>query len=78
MTEELSPADRSSLAAEHGPVNMAVGGLMLFAPEPRLTRATVAARLTERIHLIPGCASGSKSHPSGSPTRSGPTTPALT
>jgi diacylglycerol O-acyltransferase / wax synthase len=53
MTEELSPADRSSLAAEHGPVNMAVGGLMLFAPEPRLNRATVAARLTERIHLIP-------------------------
>ncbi|MGH2869423.1 MAG: wax ester/triacylglycerol synthase family O-acyltransferase [Solirubrobacteraceae bacterium] len=53
MTEELSPADRSSLAAEHGPVNMAVGGLMLFAPEPRLTRAMVTARLAERIHLIP-------------------------
>jgi WS/DGAT/MGAT family acyltransferase len=53
MSEELSPADRSLLAAEHGPVNMAVGGLMLFAPEPRLTRAMVAARLTERIHLIP-------------------------
>ncbi|MGI9183487.1 MAG: wax ester/triacylglycerol synthase family O-acyltransferase [Solirubrobacteraceae bacterium] len=53
MTDELSPADRSALAAEHGPVNMAVGGLMLFAPEPRLTRAMVAARLTQRIHLIP-------------------------
>jgi diacylglycerol O-acyltransferase len=53
MTEELMPADRSSLAAEHGPVNMAVGGLMLFAPEPPLTRAIVAARLAERIHLIP-------------------------
>jgi WS/DGAT/MGAT family acyltransferase len=53
MPEELSPADRSSLAAEHGPVNMAVGGLMLFAPHPRLTRAMVAARLAERIHLIP-------------------------
>ena len=53
MTEELSPADRSSLAAEHGPVNMSVGGLLLFAGEPRLTRAMVAERLAERIHLIP-------------------------
>ena len=34
MPEELSPADRSSLAAEQGPVNMAVGGLMVFAAEP--------------------------------------------
>ncbi len=53
MTEELSPADRSSLAAEHGPINMAVGGLLVFDAEPRLTRATVAARIGERIHLIP-------------------------
>ena len=53
MTEELSPADRSSLAAEQGPVNMAVGGLMVFAAQPPLTRAMVTARLAERIHLIP-------------------------
>ncbi len=53
MTEELSPADRSSLAAERGSVNMAVGGLLVFDPEPPLTRAMVAARLAERIHLIP-------------------------
>ena len=53
MTEELSPADRSSLAAERGPVNMAVGGLLVFEPEPPLTRAMLAARLAERIHLIP-------------------------
>jgi diacylglycerol O-acyltransferase / wax synthase len=53
MTEELSPADRSSLAAEHGPVNMTVGGLLVFEPEPRLTRAIVVRRLGERIHLIP-------------------------
>ena len=53
MTEELSPADRSSLAAERGPVNMAVGGLLVFDAEPPLTRAMVAARLAERIHLIP-------------------------
>ena len=53
MTEELSPADRSSLAAERGPVNMAVGGLLVFASEPPLTRAMVAQRLADRIHLVP-------------------------
>jgi diacylglycerol O-acyltransferase len=53
VTEELSPADRSSLAAEQGPVSMAVGGLLLFEPQPALTRAMVARRLGERIHLIP-------------------------
>lgn len=53
MTEELSAADRSSLAAERGPINMAVGGLLVFAPEPALTRAMVAERIGERIHLIP-------------------------
>jgi diacylglycerol O-acyltransferase / wax synthase len=53
MTEELSPADRSSLAAERGPVNMAVGGLLVFEPEPPLTRAMIAERLAQRIHLIP-------------------------
>ncbi len=53
MIEELSPADRSSLAAERGPVNMAVGGLLVFEPEPPLTRSMVAQRIAERIHLIP-------------------------
>lgn len=53
MTQELSPADRSSLAAEHGSINMAVGGLLVFDPEPPLTRAMIAARIGERIHLIP-------------------------
>jgi diacylglycerol O-acyltransferase / wax synthase len=53
MTEELSPADRSSLAAEHGPVNMSVGGLLVFDSEPPLSRAVLAARLAERIHLVP-------------------------
>ncbi len=53
MSEELSPADRSSIAAERGPVNMAVGGLLVFDAEPPLTRALVAERLAERIHLIP-------------------------
>jgi WS/DGAT/MGAT family acyltransferase len=53
MTEELSPADRSSLAAERGPVNMAVGGLLVFESAPPLTRAMVTQRIAERIHLIP-------------------------
>ena len=53
MTEELSPADRSSLAAERGAINMAVGGLLVFEADPPLTRAAVAARIAERIHLIP-------------------------
>jgi diacylglycerol O-acyltransferase len=51
--EELSPADRSSLAAEHGAINMSVGGLLVFDAEPRLTRAMVAERIGERIHFIP-------------------------
>lgn len=50
-SQELSPADRSSLAAEHGSVNMSVGGLLVF--EPGLTRAMVAERIAERIHLVP-------------------------
>ena len=53
MPEELSPADRSSLAAEQGPVNMSVGGLMVFAAQPALNRQMVARRIGERIHLIP-------------------------
>jgi WS/DGAT/MGAT family acyltransferase len=53
VTEELSPADRSSLAAERGPVNMAAGGLLVFDPEPPLTRAMVLHRIAERIHLVP-------------------------
>jgi diacylglycerol O-acyltransferase len=53
MTEALSPTDRSSLAAEHGPINMAVGGVLVFEPEPPLTRAMVAGRFGERLHLLP-------------------------
>jgi diacylglycerol O-acyltransferase len=53
VTEELSPADRSSLAAERGPVNMAAGGLLVFEAEPPLTRAMVIERIGERIHLVP-------------------------
>jgi WS/DGAT/MGAT family acyltransferase len=53
MPEELSPSDRSALSAERGPINMAVGGLLVFDSEPRLSRAMVAERLAERIHLVP-------------------------
>lgn len=52
-SEALSPSDRSSLTAERGPINMAVGGLLVFDSDPPLTRAMVATRLGERIHLVP-------------------------
>jgi diacylglycerol O-acyltransferase / wax synthase len=53
MTEELSPADRSSLAAERGQINMAVGGLLVFEAQPPLSRAMVVDRIRERVHLVP-------------------------
>ena len=53
MAEELSPADRSSLSAEQGPVNMAVGGLLVFEGGAGLTHARVLERIEQRIHLIP-------------------------
>ncbi len=51
MTDPLSPADRASLQAERGPVNMAVAGVLVF--EPGLTYERVAARVAERLHLVP-------------------------
>jgi WS/DGAT/MGAT family acyltransferase len=53
MAEELSPSDRSALAAERGPINMAVGGLIVFEADPPLTRAMVADKIAERLHLVP-------------------------
>ncbi len=53
MAEPLSPADRSSLAAELGPVNMAVGGLLLFADGAGLRYENVLARVEDRLHLLP-------------------------
>jgi diacylglycerol O-acyltransferase / wax synthase len=54
MSQELSPADRSALSAERGPINMAVGGLLVFeSSSTPLTRAMVAERIGERIHLLP-------------------------
>jgi WS/DGAT/MGAT family acyltransferase len=53
MADELSPADRSSLAAEHGPVNMAVGGVLVFESGEGVTHDAIIARLEGRLHLIP-------------------------
>jgi diacylglycerol O-acyltransferase len=53
VVEELSPADRSSLAAEHGPVNMSVGGALLFEGGPGLEHEAILERLEGRLHLIP-------------------------
>jgi diacylglycerol O-acyltransferase len=53
MGDELSPADRSSLAAEQGPVNMAVGGVLVFEAGPGVSQDAVIERLDGRLHLIP-------------------------
>lgn len=53
MAEELSAADRSSLAAEQGPVNMAVGGVLIFEGGPGMTHDPVMQRIEDRLHLIP-------------------------
>jgi diacylglycerol O-acyltransferase / wax synthase len=53
MAEPLSAADRSSLAAEHGPVTMGVGGLLVFEAGPGLEHARVRERVEQRLHLIP-------------------------
>ena len=51
--ESLSPADRSSLQAERGPVNMAVAGALIFEPGEGTTYEAVEERLAARIHLLP-------------------------
>lgn len=53
MAEELSAADRSSLAAEQGPVNMAVGGVLIFEGGPGLEHDPVMERIEQRLHLLP-------------------------
>lgn len=53
MADDLSPADRASLAAERGPVNMTVGAALVFAGGPGLARDAIVARIGERLHLIP-------------------------
>jgi diacylglycerol O-acyltransferase / wax synthase len=53
IAEPLSAADRSSLAAEQGPVTMGVGGVLVFAAGPGLEHARVLERVERRLHLIP-------------------------
>ena len=53
MAEALSPGDRSSLAAEQGPVNMAVGAVLVFEGGRGLDYDAVVERLRTRLHLIP-------------------------
>ena len=53
MAEALSPSDRSSLAAERGPVNMAVGAVLVFESGRGLDYDAVVERLRTRLHLIP-------------------------
>ena len=53
MADPLSAADRSALAAEQGPVNMSVGGVLVFDDDPRLSASAIAERIAGRLHLIP-------------------------
>ena len=53
MAEPLSAADRSSLAAEQGPVNMTVGGVLLLDDGPGLRHDAILERVGSRLHLIP-------------------------
>jgi WS/DGAT/MGAT family acyltransferase len=53
MAEPLSPADRSSLSAEQGPINMTVGGILVFEGGPGMGYDAVLERLQARLHLIP-------------------------
>lgn len=53
MADDLSPADRSALSAEQGNVNMSVGGVLILEDGPALTREAIAARIANRLHLVP-------------------------
>jgi diacylglycerol O-acyltransferase len=53
VAEQLSPSDRSSLAAERGPVNMAVGAALVFDGGPGVEYRAVVERLRSRLHLVP-------------------------
>jgi diacylglycerol O-acyltransferase len=51
--ESLSAADRGSLQAERGPVNMAVAGTLIFEGGPGTAYEAVAERVAARLHLVP-------------------------
>src|SRR3954447_4620931 len=51
MAEDLSPADRSSLAAQQGPVSMGRGGVLVF--EAEIGHERLIERIGARLHLVP-------------------------
>jgi WS/DGAT/MGAT family acyltransferase len=53
MAEPLSPSDRSSLTAERGPINMTVGGVLVFERGKGVSYDAVVERIESRLHLIP-------------------------
>ena len=53
MADQLSPSDRSSLAAERGSVNMAIAGVIVLERGPGVTYDALCTRIAERIHLLP-------------------------
>jgi WS/DGAT/MGAT family acyltransferase len=53
MDERLSASDRASVQAERGPINMAVGGVLVFEDGPGLAHDALRDRLAQRLHLIP-------------------------
>jgi hypothetical protein len=53
MAEPLAAADRSALAAERGPVNMAVVGVLILEQGSGVTYDALCRRIDERIHLLP-------------------------
>ena len=53
MPDPLSAADRSSLQAERGPINMAVAGALVFEGSAGTEADAVAERLAGRLHLLP-------------------------
>jgi WS/DGAT/MGAT family acyltransferase len=53
MTDPLSAADRSSLQAERGPINMAVAGALVFEGGAATTEEAIAERIASRLHFVP-------------------------
>jgi WS/DGAT/MGAT family acyltransferase len=53
MQEPLTPADRASLSAEQGPINMAVAGILILEGGPGMRHERIMAQVESRLHLIP-------------------------
>ena len=51
--EPLNAADRASLQAERGPVNMSVAGALIFEGGAGTDLEAVAERVEQRLHLVP-------------------------